>query len=100
MNRCFRSVAAVVMLSLLLGGCFREDPVVVRIYPDRYEAEGVQSSLATPVVDAVVRRKPKLVQIFQCMNGTIEKSHQFWTELNARHKARIEGGFLPKEDCQ
>jgi hypothetical protein len=93
-------MTAVSMLGVALGGCTREEPVLVRIYPDRYETDGVQSSLATPVVDAVVRRQPKVVHIFQCMSGTIDKSNQFWTELNARHKAQIEGGFLPNEDCQ
>jgi hypothetical protein len=85
---------------LALFGCAREEPLVVRIYPNRYEVESVKSELATPAVDEVVRRKPRVVHVYQCMNGTSERSFQFWTELNARHKTHMEGGFLPEKDCK
>ena len=100
MQRLLFTGALLFSFGVALFGCARDEPVVVRIYPDRYQVEGVQSALATPVVDEVVRRKPRVVRVFQCMNGTSEKSFQFWTELNARHKTRVEGGFLPEKDCK
>lgn len=98
-TRCF-ATAVLVSFGVALLGCSQDEPLVVRIYPDRYEVEGVQSQLATPVVDEVVRRKPRLVHVYQCMTGATERSFQFWTELNARHKTQMEGGFLPEKECK
>lgn len=73
---------------------------MVRIYPSHYEVADVQSQLATPAVDEVVRRKPRTVHVYQCKNAPAERGIQFWTELNARHKTQMRGGFLPEENCR
>lgn len=87
---------------VMVVGCSRQEPVVVRVFADRYEVAGARFELATPVIDEVVSRKPREVHVYLCAKSerSVRKLYQFETELNARHKAEIKGGFLPEADCK
>lgn len=79
----------------LLAGCAgASGPVNVLILPSQYQVGEVKSSLATPAVDAVVRRKPQAVHISVCQSTPPAKVVQFNIELEARLDAKITGGFL------
>ena len=79
---------------LLLAGCGAADPVNVQILPSQYRVGDVKSNLATPVVDEVVRLKPKKVHISSCLSTPPAKVLQFNVELDARLKTTITDGFL------
>ncbi|CAN7607278.1 hypothetical protein LJR069_004506 [Variovorax paradoxus] len=52
---------------IVLAGCVgSSSPVEVRITPDAYQVGDIESPFATPVVDEVVRIKPKQVLILAC----------------------------------
>ncbi|MCU7370793.1 hypothetical protein PEC18_07855 [Paucibacter sp. O1-1] len=100
MSSYFSSAVLLSALSLSIVGCSRDDPLIVRILPNRYEVAGIASELATPVVDEVVRRKPRRVHVFVCESTPAKRHVQFITELQARHKADIAGGLLEERECQ
>ena len=80
---------------LLLSGCGNFlPPLEVHILPSEYRVGEVRSPLATPVVDEVVRRKPKKVHITTCLTTPPAKVLQFEVELDARLKTEITGGFF------
>lgn len=81
----------------LLAGCGAADLVHVQILPSQYRVGDVKSNLATPVVDEVVRLKPKKVHISSCLSTPPAKVLQFNVELDARLKTTITGGFF--ESC-
>ncbi|WP_139237598.1 hypothetical protein [Variovorax sp. OV329] len=83
-----------VIASLVLAGCAgtpQTEVVEVRITPDAYQVGSVRSTLATPVVDEVVRRNPQRVLMVMCRATPPAKIIQFQTELRARNKAEIQG---------
>lgn len=83
---------------LLLAGCGGpSDTLNVQILPSAYSVGKVQSTLATPVVDEVVRLQPKKVHVSVCHSTPTAKHLQFITELQARSTATITGGFY--ENC-
>ena len=89
---------SIFLSALLLVGCgngFRT--VNVHILPSEYRMENVRSSLATPVVDEVVRLKPGKVHLSVCRTTPNAKVIQFEVELQARLETRITGGFF--EQC-
>ncbi|WP_326533815.1 hypothetical protein [Pseudorhodoferax sp.] len=65
----------------------------VQILPSQYSIGEVKSALATPVVDEVVRLKPKNVHISMCRSTPNTKVIQFNAELQARLNAKITAGF-------
>lgn len=80
---------------LLLAGCSSSfNTVNVHILPSEYRVGDVKSSLATPVVDEVVRLNPKNVHISTCTETPPAKVIQFEVELQARIKTNITGGFF------
>ncbi|MBB6558829.1 hypothetical protein HNP48_001493 [Acidovorax soli] len=84
--------------ALLLAGCGgTSDILQVQILPSEYIAGAVKSPLATPVVDEVVRLNPRNVHISMCRSTPNAKVMQFNLELQARHDAKITGGFY--ENC-
>jgi hypothetical protein len=48
------------------------------------KAEKISSNLATPVVEAVARRKAKKVHIVACLYAAAKRIMQFGDELDAR----------------
>lgn len=100
MGSYWSSAVLIATLTLSSVGCSRDDPLIVRIFPTRYEVAGIASDLATPVVDEVVRLKPRRVHVFVCLNVPAERHVQFIIELQARHKADIAGGFLEERECR
>ena len=74
------------LASLALAGCFFSKPVEVRITPTAYRVGEVESELATPVVDEVMRIKPDKVLIVACRVTKPPKIMQFERELRARHQ--------------
>ena len=84
--------------ALLLAACSGSSkPLDVRILPSEYQVGEVKSALATPVVDEVVRLKPKKVHISSCRTTPPAKVIQFNTELLARHNTDVTGALL--ESC-
>lgn len=82
---------------MLLAGCNGfHNTVNVHILPSEYRTGDVKSSLATPVVDEVVRLNPKNVHISTCLQTPPAKIIQFEVELRARLKTDITGGFFEK----
>lgn len=82
----------------LLAGCGEtSEPLQVWILPTQYKIGEVNSHLATPVVDEVVRLKPKKVHVSTCLTTPPSKVLQFNVELEARLHAKITGGFF--ESC-
>ncbi|WP_146041329.1 MULTISPECIES: hypothetical protein [unclassified Variovorax] len=49
-----------------------------------YEAENISSNLATPVVEAVARQRPKKIHIVACPHAPPQRIMQFEDELDAR----------------
>lgn len=91
-----RPLALTVLIALT--GCSSSSSVVeVRITPDVYEANGVSSKVATPVVDEVVRAKPTLVLLSFCKSTPNARIIQFERELRARHMSEMKGTFI--ENC-
>jgi hypothetical protein len=83
---------------LLLAGCGGSStPLDVRILPSEYQVGNVRSPLATPVVDEVVRLKPKHVLMAFCGTTPPAKTIQFITELRARLETDLKGVRL--EEC-
>nr|WP_145545691.1 hypothetical protein [Variovorax boronicumulans] len=83
---------------LVLAGCASSsDTANVQILPSQYSVGEVKSAVATPVVDEVVRLKPKKVHISMCRSTPNAKVIQFNAELQARLDAKITGGFY--ENC-
>jgi len=83
---------------LLLVGCGDSSrPLDVRILPSEYQVGNVKSSLATPVVDEVVRLKPKKVLMTFCATTPPAKTMQFVDELRARLQTDLKGVLL--ENC-
>jgi hypothetical protein len=72
--------------SLALAGCFASEPVEVHITPTAYRLGKVESELATPVVDEVIRIKPGQVLIVACRVTKPPRIMQFERELRARHQ--------------
>jgi hypothetical protein len=86
----------ILLLSMLLvAGCVDSSrPLEVRILPSQYQVGDVKSPLATPVVDEVVRRKPKTVVMAFCGSTPPAKTMQFIDELQARLKTELKGTLL------
>lgn len=83
---------------LALAGCGGlSDSANGQILPSQYSVGEVKSTLATPVVDEVVRLKPKKVHISMCRSTPNAKVIQFNAELQPRLDAKITGGFY--ENC-
>jgi hypothetical protein len=83
---------------LLLAGCGDlSKPLDVRIMPSGYQVGDVKSSIATPVVDEVVRLKPKKVLMIFCRTTPQAKTMQFADELRARLQTDLKGVLL--ENC-
>lgn len=70
------------------------ETVAVTILPSQYRVDDIKSDLATPVVDEVVRRKPKKVHLTLCTSTPPAKIVQFNVELQARLSPKITSGFL------
>lgn len=80
--------------ALLLTGCTNSaQPVHVQILPTEYRLGDVQSQLATPVVDEVVRLGPERVQVSMCHSTPAAKVIQFQIELRARLKREMTAGY-------
>ena len=89
----FPMLKRTIFLSIvLLAGCSKT--VNVDVLPSEYRVGDVQSALATPAVDEVVRLKPSRVHISTCLTTPPAKLIQFEVELQARHKTKITGGFF------
>ncbi|MEG1454669.1 MAG: hypothetical protein RSC66_03745 [Comamonas sp.] len=83
--------------AMLLTGCNGfHNTANVYIFPSEYRTGDVRSTLATPVVDEVVRINPKNVHISMCHETPPAKIIQFEVELQARIKKNITGGFFDK----
>ena len=65
--------------------------------PSGYQVGDVKSSIATPVVDEVVRLKPKKVHMTFCRTTPMAKTMQFTDELRARLQTDLTGVLL--ENC-
>lgn len=100
MTRCVHVAVLLAAVGMSTSGCSKDEPLTVRIFPKRYEVAGVASELATPAVDEVVRRKPRRVHIYTCMNTPPGRHLQFVVELDARHKAEVAGGFIDERECR
>lgn len=84
--------------AVLLAGCGgASDTLHVQILPSSYSVGAVRSTLATPVVDEVVRLQPKKVHVSSCHSTPPAKIIQFDRELQARSRATVTGGFY--ETC-
>ncbi|HVR52854.1 MAG: hypothetical protein WBH52_18045 [Pseudomonas aeruginosa] len=84
--------------ALLLAACgSTADTLHVQILPSGYSVGAVRSTLATPVVDEVVRLQPKKVHVSMCRSTPTAKLLQFNTELQARSRAQLTSGFY--ENC-
>lgn len=94
------AAASLLVIASVLGGCFHEESLTVRVFPNRYEVADVSSELATPAVDEVVRRKPASVYLLLCKNTPVERRFQFFKELEARHKVKVTGGFIHDSECR
>ena len=80
--------------ALLLTGCAAPAKTVhVQILPNEYRIGNVQSPLATPVVDEVVRLAPQRVEVSMCQTTPPAKVIQFQVELRARFKQEITAGY-------
>jgi hypothetical protein len=82
------SLALLLQLLIALAGCVARDQVEVRITLSSYSAGAVKSQLATPVVDEVVRLKPRQVLVLLCISAPPAKLAQFDSELYARIKTQ------------
>jgi hypothetical protein len=80
---------SVALASATLTGCFASKPVEARITPSAYQVGDVKSELATPVVDEVVRVKPRRVLIVACRVTRRQKIIQFEQELRARYDVEL-----------
>lgn len=69
--------------SILLSSCTPQS-IHVRITSDNYRFGNTESKFATPVVDEVVRQKPRSVLIEACFGTPPAKIIQFEIELRAR----------------
>jgi hypothetical protein len=85
---CFSSVS----------GCGDAKTSDVFVFATEYRANNVKSSLATPVVDEVVRQTPERVRIHVCGPSEPPKLVQIRTELSARLSAPIEIHF--RSNCE
>lgn len=84
--------------ALLVTGCANNAQTVhVQILPTEYRAGDVRSDLATPVVDEVVRQKPKRVQLSMCLSTPPTKAIQLHVELKARLDSTMTAGYY--ETC-
>lgn len=84
--------------ALLLAGCGGASGTLhVQILPSSYSVGAVRSTLATPVVDEVVRLQPTKVHVSMCRSTPNAKLLQFDTELRARSRAQLTAGFY--ENC-
>lgn len=70
--------------------------VEVTILPTSYILENIKSETASPVVDEIVRRKPREVHIHICLSTPPKRLVQFETELEARHKTKKDTIFYGK----
>ena len=89
----------------LLSGCMAltgcsgsNQSVEVHITADSYRTGNVQSKLATPVVDEVVRINPKHVLMMFCRSTPPAKVSQFLDEVRARVKTEVQG-TLTEQNC-
>lgn len=83
---------------LLLAGCEGlSTPLDVWILPSGYQVGNIRSTLATPVVDEVVRLKPKKVLMSFCRTTPQAKTMQFVDELRARLQTDLQGALV--ENC-
>jgi starvation-inducible outer membrane lipoprotein len=95
----FGSPALLAPLALALAGCAASPHTVqVRITPGTYQVDRVQSALATPAVDEVVRIGPERVLMLTCRSTPPAKIIQFEVELRARHQAQLQS-VLTDEGC-
>lgn len=79
------------LFSVIFFGCSEGGNVVeVEISQNKYMVRGVESGLATDVVDEVVRLRPGKVHIKSCLATPPGKIQQFNIELNARLKVDTE----------
>ncbi len=78
-----------IFASVMSVGC-SQNPVEVVISPTEYRVNDISSPLATPVVDEVVRIKPKQIIIIKCPKTPNAKIFQFDTELVARLNTKIQ----------
>lgn len=82
--------------ALLFTGCANNAQTVhVQILPTEYRVREVQSPLATPVVDEVVRLAPERVQVSMCLSTPAAKVIQLQVELRARLKREMTAGYYP-----
>ena len=78
-----------VSVAVLLSACTsNREEVEVTISPSQYKVGNVESKLATPVVDEVVKLKPRAVHIHTCTATPPERLLQFNIELDARLEAK------------
>lgn len=80
-----------------LAAC-SEKAAEVRVLPSKYEIGVLQSELATPVVDEIVRINASRVLLKTCTSTSPSRVAQLKKELAARSKAEIELTFI-KEGC-
>lgn len=91
-------LVSLVGIFTLIVSCGQETVTEVHVFPHGYRVGSVQSELATPAVDEVVRIKPSRVVILACINTPPAWAVQFHRELVARWVGPVQGGIL-KDGC-
>lgn len=77
--------------SILLAGCASQPKEAsVSISPNVYRFNEIKSSLATPIVDALVELHPSKILILKCPGTPNAKIIQFERELRARHMSELQ----------
>ena len=77
--------------SILLAGCASQPKEAsVSISPNVYRFNEIKSSLATPIVDALVELHPSKILIIKCPGTPNAKIIQFERELRARHMSELQ----------
>lgn len=93
------TINAVLFGVMAITGCSESNKSVeVHITAESYRTGDVQSKLATPVVDEVVRINPKHVLMLFCSSTPPAKVSQFLDEVRARTKAEVQG-TLTEKNC-
>lgn len=78
-------------ISIFLAGCASQaTSASVNISQNIYKFNDIKSSLATPVVDALVKEHPQKILILKCPGTPNSKIIQFERELRARHMSELQ----------